>query len=77
MTTVEIELPDELARQAKEAGLLAPEKLESLLRDQLRKRAGEALHEIWERMPAEEVTPEIEQEIVTAVRAARREPSAP
>lgn len=72
MTTVQIELPDELARQAQEAGLLSPETLESLLRDQLRKRAGQALREIWARMPAEEATPQIEQEIVEVVRAERR-----
>lgn len=77
MTTVQIELPDDLARQAKEAGLLSPQALESLLRDQLRKRAGQALQEIWARMPAEEATPQIEQEIVEVVRAERRKRRTP
>jgi len=73
MTTVEIELPEDLARRAKEAGLLTQEALESMLRERLRMQAGEALREMWARMPREELTPEIEQEIVEEVRAYRAE----
>jgi hypothetical protein len=73
MTTVQINLPDELARDAQAAGLLTPEALEQILREQLRKRAGEELRAMWKRMPAEELTPEIEQEIVEEVRAVRAE----
>ncbi len=36
MTTVQINLPDELAEEAARAGLLASERMESLLREQLR-----------------------------------------
>ncbi len=36
MTTVQITLPDALAQEAAQAGLLAPEKLERMLRDGLR-----------------------------------------
>lgn len=36
MTTVEITLPDELAQEARQAGLLSPEKLEQWLREQIR-----------------------------------------
>lgn len=73
MTTVQIELPEELARRAREAGLLTPEAVESMLRDRLRSEAGQALREMWEHMPAEPLTPEIEQEIVEEVRALRAE----
>jgi hypothetical protein len=74
MTTVQINLPDELARDAQAAGLLTPEALEQMLREQLRKRsAGAQLRAMWNRMPAEELTPEIEQEIVAEVRAVRAE----
>lgn len=73
MTTVQIELPEELARRAKEAGLLTPEAIESMLREHLRRQAGEALREMWARMPREELTPEIEQQIVEEVRAFRAE----
>ncbi|MBI3523918.1 MAG: hypothetical protein HY066_05215 [Betaproteobacteria bacterium] len=79
MTTIQIQLPDELAQDAQAAGLLAPEAIERLLREQLRKQAGEALREMWARMPGEELTPEIEQMIdeeVQAVRAERRKQAA-
>ena len=36
-----------------------------------RRQAGEALREMWARMPNEEITEEIEQEIDEAVRAVR------
>jgi len=73
MTTLEINLPDSLAQEAKDAGLLTQEAIESMLREQLRKQAGERLRAMWERMPREELTPEIEQEIVEEVRAVRAE----
>jgi len=79
MTTVQIQLPDELAQDAQAAGLLTPEAIERLLREQLQKQAGEALREMWARMPGEELTPEIEQMIdeeVQAVRAERRKQAA-
>ena len=73
MTTVQITLPDELAQKAASAGLLSPEAMEAMLREQLRRTAAQALRSMWERAPAKELTPEIEQEIVQAVRAARAE----
>lgn len=72
MTTVQIQLPDDLAQDAQAAGLLTPEALERLLREQLRKQAGERLREAWQRLP-DELTPEIEQMIDEEVRAARAE----
>ena len=73
MTTVQIVLPDGLAQDAQAAGLLTPERMEKILREQLRLRAGEALQATWQRLPAEELTSEIEQEIVDGVRAVRKE----
>jgi len=73
MTTVEIELPEELARWAKEAGLLTPQAMESMLRERLRSQAGEAVRQMWAQMPREELTPEVEQEIVEEIRALRAE----
>lgn len=73
MTTVQITLPDELAQKAASAGLLSPEAMESMLREQLRRQAGESLRAIWERLPADELTPDVEQEIVDEVRAVRAE----
>jgi hypothetical protein len=73
MTTVQINLPDELVRDAQAAGLLTTEAIEQMLREQLRRRAGEELRALWARMPPEELTPQIEQEIVEEVRAVRAE----
>jgi hypothetical protein len=73
MTCVQINLPDELAQKAASAGLLSPEAMEAMLREQLRRRAGDALQTTWQRAPQEELTPEIEQEIVQEVRKARAE----
>jgi hypothetical protein len=71
MTTVQITLPDDLAQTAANAGLLSPEALETMLREQLRLRAGETLKALWLGMPQEPLTPETEQEINDAVREAR------
>ncbi len=73
MTTVQINLPDELAQEAATAGLLSPEAIETMLREQLRRRAGVALQAMWQRRPLEELTPRIEQEIVEEVRKVRAE----
>ena len=73
MTTVQINLPDELAQKAAIAGLLTADAVEAMLREQLRRRAGEALQSMWQRGPQEELTPEIEQEIVDEVHKVRAE----
>jgi len=73
MTTVQITLPDELAQKAAGAGLLSSEAMETMLREHLRRRAGEALQAMWQRTAQEELTPEIEQEIVEEVRRVRAE----
>lgn len=73
MTTVQISLPDELAQQAANAGLLAPAAMENLLREELRRRAGESLRQMWQRGPAENLTLANEEEIAEAVRQVRAE----
>jgi hypothetical protein len=42
--------------------------MENLLCEELRRRTGESLQRMWERIPAEELTPENEDEIAEAVR---------
>ena len=71
MTTIQISLPDELAQKAANAGLLSTEAMEAMLREQLRRHAGSALTAIWHSSSSEELTPEIEQEIVNEVRNVR------
>lgn len=73
MTTIQLSLPDDLAEKAMKAGLLSAEAIQDLLREQLRRQAGEILREAWSRLPKEELTPEVEQEVVEAVRAYRAE----
>lgn len=73
MTTFQIELPDDLAQKAASAGLLSAEAMEAMLREQLRRQAGEALESMWRRGPQEDLTHQTEQEIVQEVRKARAE----
>jgi hypothetical protein len=73
MKSVQFNLPDDLAQQAASAGLLSADAIEAMLREQLRRRAGDALQAMWQRGPQEELTPEIEQEIVEALREVRAE----
>jgi hypothetical protein len=73
MTTVHINLPDDLAPKATTAGLLSAEAMEAMLREQLRRRAGEALQAIWQRGPQDALTPEIELKIVQEVHQLRAE----
>lgn len=76
MTTVQITLPDQLAQEAAQAGLLAPPRVERWLREQLKaERVGELFAAI-ERMnatptPSATSPDEIAQEM-TAMRAERR-----
>jgi acyl-CoA reductase-like NAD-dependent aldehyde dehydrogenase len=73
MTTIQVTLPDDLVRKATEAGLLSAEAIQDMLRERLLRRAGESLREIHGRMPGDELTPQIEQEIFQAVQAYRAE----
>ena len=43
----------------------------AMLREQLRRGAGDALQAMWRRTPQDELSPEIEQEIVEEVRQVR------
>lgn len=75
MTELTVTLPDELARKAREAGLLSSEGIERALRDALKREAGRKLLEIRNALQASGVAPMSEEEIqaeVDAVRAARR-----
>lgn len=76
MTIVQITLPDQLAQEAKQAGLLSQTALVKLLREQLQARHQDAFFAAMERMeqfkeppamPPEEVAGEIR-----AMREARR-----
>lgn len=80
MTTLTINLPDTLAKEADDAGLLAPDAIESMLRDRLRRRAVDGLFTAADKIVAAKSPPmtleEIQQE-VNAVRAQRRQRAHP
>ena len=80
MTTLEVKLnlPDSLANEARQAGLLTPEELERLLREALRARRVERLTAVRETLatnPLPPMTPEEIQAEIDAYRAQDRRAS--
>jgi hypothetical protein len=74
MTTVQLTLPDDLAQQAKAAGLLTPEALERMLAAALRRRqAVDELLKVADRVEAAGIPPMSMEEINAEVKAARAE----
>lgn len=74
MTTLELKLtlPHQLAKQAKAAGLLTPQAITSMLREQLRRHAGKELQVMMDKL-ADANYPEMsEAEIQSEVNAVRR-----
>lgn len=76
MTTVTLNLPDTLAAEANAAGLLAPEAIEQLLREGLRRKAIDGLFAAADKLAAADFPPMTMDEIqaeVNAVRKARKQ----
>ena len=74
MTTIQINLPDQLAQEAQRAGLLTPASLERILREYLKTRKTDELFDAMDRMAAVDepaMTPEEIAEELHAMRAAR------
>lgn len=72
MAEVTVTLPDDLARQARQAGLLRPEALAALLRDAMRRGRVERLFATMDRLSQLE-PPLSEEEIAAEIEAARAE----
>lgn len=72
MTEVTVTLPDDLAQQARQAGLLRPEALAALLRDAMRERRIERLFSTMDKL-AQLQPPLTEEEIAAEIKAARAE----
>ncbi len=74
MTTLELKvtLPEQLAKQAKAAGLLKSEAIAAMLREQLRKQAGEELQVMMDKLAAANFPPMTTDEIQAEVNAVRR-----
>jgi hypothetical protein len=71
MTTVQITLPDALAQEAANAGLLASDKIAALLRQQLRADRIEGLHSARTKLAAEPLAPMTSEEIQAEIEAYR------
>ncbi|MDE2256828.1 MAG: hypothetical protein KGK05_03580 [Xanthomonadaceae bacterium] len=77
MTTVQITLPDALAQEAAQAGLLAADKIEALLRQRLRTERIERMQTVRAKLgedPLPQMTPEEIQAQIAAYRAEQRAP---
>ena len=76
MTTVAINLPDDLAQAAERAGLLSPAALEELLRKQLKSLNASAfiaaLREMDSSDDPEAITPEVAAQEIALMRAEKR-----
>ena len=76
MTTVQLNLPDQLAQEAQRAGLLSSQSLENWLREQLKARSADQLFAAMGRMAAvdepDHLTPEAIAAEIAAMRTARR-----
>jgi hypothetical protein len=79
-TTIQLEiklnLPDSVAREAEARGLLKPESLESLLREELRRRRIDRLFEAADRLGSVPLPPLTEAEIEAEIQAVRSRPRA-
>jgi hypothetical protein len=73
MTTLEVKLnlPDSLANEARQAGLLTPEELERLLREALRARRVERLTAVRESLATNPLPPMTPEEIQAEIEAYR------
>lgn len=71
MTTVQITLPDALAQEAMQAGLLAPEKIERMLREGLRQERIDRMKAARAALAAEPLAPMTSEEISAEIEAYR------
>lgn len=69
---IKLTLPDGLAREAEATGLLTPESLERLLREELRRRRVDQLFEAADRLAEISGRPLTEEEVEAEIQAARR-----
>ncbi len=73
MTTLTIDLPDNIAQEAKDAGLLAPDALAQLLKEAMRRQAGHRLLDVAKRIQAADVPPMSDEDIIAEVKTVRAE----
>jgi hypothetical protein len=73
MAQVELKLtlPDALAREAEAAGLLSPEAIERMLREEMRRRRADQLFDAADRLAALEMPMLTEAQVEAEIQAAR------
>lgn len=71
-TEFKLTLPDSLAREAEASGLLTPEAIEGLLREEIRRRRVSQLFEAADRLAGLDIPPLTESEVEAEIEAARR-----
>lgn len=71
MTTLQVNLPDELAQRAQSAGLLTDAAIQNLLEDAIRREAGRRFLETGQRLQAARIPSMSDEEVVVAVKAVR------
>ncbi len=73
MTTLEVklDLPESLAKEAQQAGLLAPDELERMVREALRVRRVERLSKAREKLATDPLPPMTPEEIQAEIDAYR------
>jgi len=69
---LKINLPDGLAREAEANGLLTPESIELLLREELKRRRVNGLFAAADRLASSELLPLTEAEVEAEILAARQ-----
>lgn len=73
MLEVKLDLPESLAKEARQAGLLAPEELERLVREALRTKRVERLSKAREKLATDPLPPMTPEEIQAEIDAYRAE----
>ena len=73
MTTLQVKLtlPDQVAKEAKRAGLLTEKAIERLIEEAVQRDAGKKLLDAMQRLRTANVPPLTEEEIAAEVKAAR------
>ena len=71
MTRIQLSLPDELAKAASKAGLLAPDAMQAMLREKLRAEGMASLERAWAKAGDSEPSEADEAMIAEAIRQVR------
>lgn len=74
---IELDLPDGLAREAKAEGLLTPQSIEALLREEVRRRRVNNLFEGADRLADQDAPTLTEEEVELEIQTARQERRVP